>query len=122
MAPQRLNFNSRTLTMPIAAFCMASILFVYARTSIQSAKRNAQKHREADGGQISWRNETMRRHGVLEPPEQQESVKQLLEGVKSDIGVGSGSAKEDVADMAQRQVGKTTMEEEKVRQRAGKVR
>jgi hypothetical protein len=49
----------------------------YARTSIQAAKRNAQKHRDADGGQISWRNETLRRHGVLQPPEEQ-GVKQLF--------------------------------------------
>jgi hypothetical protein len=54
----------------------------YARTSIQAAKRNAQKHREADGGQISWRNESLRRHGVLEPPEDQGAVRQLLLGGK----------------------------------------
>ncbi|KAI9729926.1 MAG: hypothetical protein M1818_008366 [Claussenomyces sp. TS43310] len=69
MAPKlNYNVNGRTMTAPLAAFCMAAILFVYARTSIQAAKRNAQKHREADGGQISWRNESLRRHGVLEAP------------------------------------------------------
>lgn len=47
---------------------MASILFVYARTSIQAAKRNAKQHREADGGQINWHNESLRRHGRLEKP------------------------------------------------------
>lgn len=47
---------------------MACLLFVYARSSIQAAKRNAQSHREADGGQISWRNESLRRHGQLEIP------------------------------------------------------
>lgn len=57
----------------------------YARTSIKAAKRNAQKHREADGGQIDWRNESLRRHGVIEPPETQNSVKQLL-------GVGTEKA------------------------------
>lgn len=45
---------------------MAGLLFVYARTSIRAAKLNAQKHREADGGQISWHKESMRRHGQLE--------------------------------------------------------
>lgn len=64
--------------MPLAAFTMAGLLYVYTRTSIQAAKRNAAAHREADGGQISWRNETLRRHGVIEPPEEQNSVKQLL--------------------------------------------
>lgn len=51
---------------PLAAFTMAGLLFVYARTSIRAAKLNAQKHREADGGQISWHKESMRRHGTLE--------------------------------------------------------
>lgn len=47
---------------------MATLLFVYARSSINAAKRNAQRHREADGGQINWNNENLRRHGMLEPP------------------------------------------------------
>jgi hypothetical protein len=45
---------------------MACLLFFYSRTSIQAARLNAQKHREADGGQISWRNESLRRHGHAE--------------------------------------------------------
>jgi hypothetical protein len=45
---------------------MALLLFFYSRTSIQAARLNAQKHREADGGQISWRNESLRRHGARE--------------------------------------------------------
>jgi hypothetical protein len=51
---------------PLAALTMAGLLFVYARTSIRAAKLNAQKHREADGGQISWHKESMRRHGQME--------------------------------------------------------
>jgi hypothetical protein len=51
---------------PLAALTMASLLFIYARTSIRAAKLNAQKHREADGGQISWHKESMRRHGMAE--------------------------------------------------------
>jgi len=57
---------------------MATLLFVYTRTSIRAAKRNAQLHREADGGQINWHNETLRRHGKLEPPEEQDDLKQLV--------------------------------------------
>ncbi|TVY31777.1 hypothetical protein LSUB1_G008071, partial [Lachnellula subtilissima] len=57
---------------------MATLLFVYARLSIQAAKRNAQKHREADGGQISWHNESLRRHGKLDAPEDQGTVSQLV--------------------------------------------
>ena len=44
---------------------MAGLLFVYARTSIRAAKLNAQKHREADGGQISWHRESLRHHGQM---------------------------------------------------------
>lgn len=51
---------------PLAAFTMAGLLFVYSRTSIRAAKLNAQRHREADGGQISWHNESRRRHGQME--------------------------------------------------------
>jgi hypothetical protein len=51
---------------PLAALTMAGLLFVYARTSIRAAKLNAQKHREADGGQINWHKESMRRHGTME--------------------------------------------------------
>ena len=50
---------------------MAGLLFVYSRLSIQAAKRNAQRHREADGGQINWNNENLRRHGQLGPPDAQ---------------------------------------------------
>jgi len=52
--------------MPLAAFTMAGLLFVYSRTSIRLAKQNAQLHREADGGQISWRNQALRQHGQKE--------------------------------------------------------
>jgi hypothetical protein len=58
--------NGRTVMAPLAALTMAGLLFVYARTSIRAAKLNAQKHREADGGQISWHKESMRRHGMAE--------------------------------------------------------
>ncbi|KFX96673.1 hypothetical protein V490_03204 [Pseudogymnoascus sp. VKM F-3557] len=78
MGGRKFNFNARTIATPLAAFCMASLLFVYARTSITAAKRNAQMHREADGGQISWRNESLRRHGAMTTPESQNTVKQLL--------------------------------------------
>ena len=83
---------------------MAGLLFVYSRSSIQAAKRNAQKHREADGGQINWYNESLRRHGKLEPPVEQEPIKQIVGLAKEKIGV--------VGD------GKETAEERKVRERA----
>lgn len=77
------HFNTRTLLMPIVAFTMAGLLFVYTRSSIYAAKRNAERHREADGGQISWRNESQRRHGVLEKPQEQDSIKELLGKAKN---------------------------------------
>ncbi|KAK7522062.1 hypothetical protein IWX49DRAFT_374638 [Phyllosticta citricarpa] len=64
--PRSFVYNARTFTAPLAAFTMAGLLFIYARTSIRAAKLNAQKHREADGGQINWRNENARRHGQAE--------------------------------------------------------
>jgi len=76
--PPKFNLNAKTISAPIAAFVMASLLFVYSRTSIQAAKRNAQKHREADGGQINWHNESLRRHGRLESPVEEGTVGQLV--------------------------------------------
>ncbi|RMZ66165.1 CSEP effector [Pyrenophora seminiperda CCB06] len=55
-----------TIMAPLAAVTMAGLLFVYARTSIRAAKLNAKKHREADGGQISWHKESLRRYGQIE--------------------------------------------------------
>ena len=48
---------------------MALILYAYSVSSIRAAKRNAQLHREADGGQLDMRKESLRRHGVLEKVE-----------------------------------------------------
>ena len=44
---------------------MAGLLYTYTVTSIRAAKRNAQLHREADGGQVDMRRESLRRHGML---------------------------------------------------------
>ncbi|KAH7125182.1 hypothetical protein B0J11DRAFT_434702 [Dendryphion nanum] len=66
--------NGRTVMAPLAAFTMAGLLFVYTRTSIRAAKLNAKKHREADGGQISWHNESRRRHGHMEKVENDSST------------------------------------------------
>lgn len=96
----------QTITAPLAAFCMASLLFVYARTSISAAKRNAQRHRDADGGQINWRNESLRRHGALERPEEQDTVGELLRGRKEDVRAGPVPGTED----------------DRIRERAGKGR
>ena len=48
---------------------MAGLLYTYSVTSIRAAKRNAQLHREADGGQLDMRKESLRRHGVLDAVE-----------------------------------------------------
>jgi hypothetical protein len=86
---------------------MAGLLFVYTRTSITAAKRNAQQHREADGGQINWHNETLRRHGKLSPPVEQEPIRQL-----------AGIARENDV----REAARETEEERRIRERAGRVR
>lgn len=62
MAPQ----STRGLTTVIGASSVFILYFVYSRSSVQAAKRDAARQRAADGGQISWRNESLRRHGVME--------------------------------------------------------
>ncbi|KAL1620729.1 hypothetical protein SLS56_009549 [Neofusicoccum ribis] len=76
--PGSFVFNGRTMMAPLAAITMASLLFVYTRTSIRAAKLNAQKHREADGGQISWKNESRRRHGQAEQVSESSLLKEAL--------------------------------------------
>ncbi|KIW95117.1 uncharacterized protein Z519_03701 [Cladophialophora bantiana CBS 173.52] len=65
--PRGSVWNPRTVTAPIAAVVMAGLLYTYAITSIRAAKRNAKLHREADGGQLDMRRESLRRHGLMEP-------------------------------------------------------
>jgi hypothetical protein len=74
------NIPLQKLTAPLAAFTMAAILFVYARTSIHAARLNAQKHRETDGGQLNWRNESLRRHGQLDRIDERSLLKEALVG------------------------------------------
>src|ERR1700761_2359397 len=59
------SINSRTIVAPVAAFTMACLLFVYARTSIRAAKANAKRHSDADSGGegLSLLRESRRRHG-----------------------------------------------------------
>ena len=38
--------------------------------------------KRAKGGQISWYNESQRRHGALEKPEEQISIKELIAGTQ----------------------------------------
>ncbi|CAG8953127.1 hypothetical protein HYFRA_00003325 [Hymenoscyphus fraxineus] len=92
--PQKFNLTGRKVTAPIAAFTMAILLFTYTRTSIKAAKRNAQAHREADGGQINWHNESLRRHGKLEPPVEQNTVTQLAGIAKENTSGRSGGETE----------------------------
>lgn len=63
---------------------MAGLLYTYSVTSIRAAKRNAKLHREADGGQLDMRRESLRRHGVLEKVEGTRDL-DLLRGARADI-------------------------------------
>jgi hypothetical protein len=105
----------QTVTAPLAAFCMATILFVYARTSIQAAKRNAQRHREADGGQINWANENLRRHKKLESPVTEGTVGELV-GTLREGNQRRRKGDDDKADITE------TDSERKLRERTGKGR
>lgn len=117
---------TQSLTAPLAAFTMACILFVYARTSIHAARLNAQRHREADGGQINWRNESMRRHGQLEKLDERKLIKEALLGDKS-ASAHEAAAIASSEEAATRKVQAKdepakALEDFKRRQRAGLVR
>ncbi|KAK5163701.1 uncharacterized protein LTR77_010374 [Saxophila tyrrhenica] len=82
------QINSRTIVAPVAAFTMACILFVYARTSIRAAKANAQRHRDADSGGegLSLLQEHRRRHGTQQRVDQGGStVSQLATEARSQV-------------------------------------
>lgn len=101
---------------PLAALTMAGLLFVYARTSIRAAKLNAQKHREADGGQISWHKESLRRHGQLERVDSDRST--LKEALQADF---APSKKAKAArDEAKGSKTERSAEEEELRRMMGK--
>lgn len=100
---------------PLAALTMAGLLFVYARTSIRAAKLNAQKHREADGGQISWHKESMRRHGQLEKVDNDRST--LGEALRADF---SRTKKEKVTHEETKVRTERSAEEERLRKMMGK--
>ncbi|KAM0797491.1 hypothetical protein BDR22DRAFT_892337 [Usnea florida] len=102
------TFNGRTLLAPIVAVTMAGLLFVYSRSSILAAKRNAARHRAADGGQISWYNESQRRHGALEKPQEQNLIKQLIADTqdKSEKVVGRGIRQSEEEEVLRARKGK----------------
>jgi hypothetical protein len=89
---------------PLAALTMAGLLFVYARTSIRAAKLNAQKHREADGGQISWHKESLRRHGQLERVEDDKTT--FKEALLRDVR-GKKKQKDEEATVEKGEVGRS---------------
>jgi hypothetical protein len=91
--PYNTSDTPQTIMAPLAALTMAGLLFVYARTSIRAAKLNAQKHREADGGQISWHKESMRRHGTLERLDDDKST--FKEALLGDVSVKSRKEKRE---------------------------
>lgn len=95
---------------PVAAFTMACILFVYARTSIRAAKENAQRHRDADGGEgLSLLNEHRRRHGFDKKLERQGgTVSQLAAEAREQL---MGSKKSAGGDAAETRKGRSEDEE-----------
>jgi hypothetical protein len=99
----------------LAAVTMAGLLFVYARTSIRAAKLNAQKHREADGGQISWHRESMRRHGQLEKVDNDRST--IKEALMADM---SRKKKDKIGPEEPKARTERSAEEERLRKMMGK--
>ena len=81
---------------------MACLLFVYSRTSIHAARLNAQKHRDADGGQLDWRNESLRRHGQLDKIDDKTLMKEALLGSR---GVSPQQAEAQIEEMKRKTPG-----------------
>ncbi|KAJ4361296.1 hypothetical protein N0V95_001998 [Ascochyta clinopodiicola] len=119
-APARLSrgrgiINGRTIMAPLATLTMAGLLFVYTRTSIRAAKLNAKKHREADGGQISWHKESLRRHGQLERLDNDNST--LKEAL---VGSFSGGKKRKDSEVEEKLRTDRSKDEEELRKLMGK--
>ena len=72
---------------------MAGLLYTYSVTSIRAAKLNAQRHREADGGQVDMRKESLRRHGMLEKVQGTRDLDLLMEARKYKGGDDFGGGK-----------------------------
>ena len=72
------NITARHIAVPAVGLLMGGLFYIYARSSVNAAKRNAKLHRMADGGQFSWRNENQRRHGALERPAEKFRVKDIF--------------------------------------------
>jgi len=81
---RRKPLNYRLILGPLGVLTLSALFWVYSRTSIRAAKENARRHREADGGSISWRNEALRRHGALAKPETRTLIQELFSGGKED--------------------------------------
>lgn len=94
----RSRFSSRQLIAPMAAFTMAGLLFVYARTSIRAAKANAQRHRNADsGGQgLNLLAESRRRHGLDASIGPSSTIGELAQQAKQQL-TGQSEANAQVA-------------------------
>lgn len=81
---RRKPLNYRMILGPLGVLTLSALFWVYSRTSIRAAKENARRHREADGGSISWRNEALRRHGALAKPETRTLMQELFASGKDD--------------------------------------
>jgi hypothetical protein len=95
---------------------MAILLYTYSVTSIRAAKVNAQRHREADGGQLNMRNEMYRQRGWIDRPssDRPSSDRELiLAGLKGDKGDGKGKGK---GEGAKGGAGKETVAEKEKRE------
>lgn len=100
--------------MPIAVISMAIILYTYSVTSIRAARRNAQLHREADGGQLDMRRESLRRHGVLEAVQGTKGV-----DLFRDAGPEAKNEKEFLTEKRAKNLGSEQVGQERVGSRTG---
>ena len=89
------KINGRHIGVPLVALLMGGLLYIYSRSAVHAAKRNAKLHRMADGGQINWHNESQRRHGRLDRPDAKVTVKSLF-GKEDDRHVSLQAGKSEM--------------------------
>ncbi|KAF2278079.1 uncharacterized protein EI97DRAFT_466170 [Westerdykella ornata] len=86
----------RNLIVPGSVVILAGLFYVYSRTAVLAAKLNAKKHREADGGQISWSNQSLRNHGQrASVADDMANLREALMGNKTGSGAASAGSRAD---------------------------
>ncbi|KAI4208590.1 MAG: hypothetical protein LQ346_000100 [Caloplaca aetnensis] len=112
--------STRGLTTAVSAVTVIALFFAYSRSATQAAKRDAVRHRVADGGQISWRNENQRRHGLLSRPESPNALGALFTSSKQDEKIEAQTSKTTEEETLQAAKGRVRRWKDEETERTGK--